>query len=381
MNTAANTMDELTGLLTRAAFVEQAQAAARAEEHLMLVFLDLDHFLGFNETYGHAVGDDWLRAVTERFTQAFGTDGLVGRYGGDELVALVKTADLYPVYEQAEALRRGMEENGPEVTVEGQRVHPGFTVSLGLADYPGSAGDLNDLLEKGKEAMLRAKQAGGNQVRFYKETDTLTGVLNRYASQRALEDALARARRERQSLAVLLVDLDRFAEINDSYGRRAGDEVLRRVAHMLENNFKQGSVGRLGGDEFIVILPGEQADSTFVLAEEVRRLAGDSEVRGQVGGSPFSLRFTLTGGIAVYPGDGSDRVDLLRKADEALYRAKRIGRNRICLPANAQMVTKTSHYTQIQLERLAALAQQLERTEAFLLREALDDLLRKYEEQ
>jgi hypothetical protein len=73
-------------------------------------------------------------------------------------------------------------------------------------------------------------------------------------------------------------------------------------------------------------------------------------------------------------------VDLLRKADEALYRSKKIGRNRISLPASAQMITKTSYYTQSQLEQLAELARKLDRTEAFLLREALDDLLRKYRE-
>ncbi|MBE0697828.1 MAG: GGDEF domain-containing protein, partial [Anaerolineaceae bacterium] len=91
-----------------------------------------------------------------------------------------------------------------------------------------------------------------------------------------------------------------------------------------------------------------------------------------------TLRFRISGGIATFPGDAAERVDLLRKADEALYRSKRIGRNRISLPASSQMVTKTSHYSQIQLERLSELARNLDKSEAFLLREALDELLRKY---
>ncbi len=93
----------------------------------------------------------------------------------------------------------------------------------------------------------------------------------------------------------------------------------------------------------------------------------------------FSLRFRISGGIANFPGDATGAVDLLRKADEALYRSKKIGRNRISLPASAQMVTKTSYFTQVQLERLSELAHKLDKTEAFLLREALDDLLHKYQ--
>lgn len=136
----------------------------------------------------------------------------------------------------------------------------------------------------------------------------------------------------------------------------------------------------------MVILPGQRADSAFILAEEVRRLVEDSQVTvrlGSAGGETrsYTVRMRISGGIASFPSDATERVDLLRKADEALYRAKQTGRNRICLPTSAQMVTKTSYYTQTQLERLATLARQLDKTEAFLLREALDDLLNKYKDR
>ena len=110
----------------------------------------------------------------------------------------------------------------------------------------------------------------------------------------------------------------------------------------------------------------------------MRRLVEDSELKISIGEHHHTVRFRITGGISTFPSDANERVDLLRKADESLYRAKQIGRNRILLPASTQMVTKTSHYTQYQLERLAAIARKLDKTEAFLLREALDDLLRKY---
>jgi diguanylate cyclase (GGDEF)-like protein len=236
-------------------------------------------------------------------------------------------------------------------------------------------------VEKAKQALTRAKIAGGNRVTFFQETDPLTGLLNKYASYRALDEAIAQARQSGEPVSVFLLDIDAFARINEEYGHRAGDEVLARLGKILENNFQDsGQVGRSGGDEFLVILLGQRADSAFILAEEVRRLVEDSEIQAAVGAHTYTLSFRISGGIASFPGDASGGVDLLRKADEALYRSKRIGRNRISLPASSQMVTKTSHYSQVQLERLSELARRLDKTEAFLLREALDELLRKYME-
>jgi diguanylate cyclase len=375
------TIDELTGLLNRAALIEKLEAATREEGPLVLVFMDLDHLLTFNDRYGHQAGDEWIRANGQLFGDAFGAHGMAGRYGGDEFIAVLREGDLFAVYETAEQLRRQVESEGPTVIIDGQPTRPGYTISIGLADFPTNATDATDLIRKGKEALMRAKTAGSNQVCFYEETDSLTGVLNLPASQRALDQALATARQKRESLSVFMIDIDRFKELNDQHGHRAGDEVLRRLAHILQNNFKEvGTVGRITGDSFIVIMPGLRADSAFVLAEEVRRLVEDSTLQVTIGPNTYTLGFRITGGVATFPGDGAERVDLLRKADEALYRAKQTGRNRICLPASSQMVTKTSHFTQTQLERLAALARAMDKTEAFLLREALDDLLRKYGE-
>jgi diguanylate cyclase (GGDEF)-like protein len=377
-----NNQDELTGLLNITAFVENLDALTQAGESVVLVCMDLDHFLGFNEKYGHAGGDAWLKAIAALFAETFQSPGsLVGRYGGDEFVAAMPSQDLFAVYEQAEALRRRVETDYPSILVDGQPVTPGGTITLALAAYPANAGNTDDLIKKGEQAMRRAKIAGGNQVSFYQETDTLTGLAHSYASLRALEEALQKARPAREPVSVFLMDIDHFKEINEEYGHRAGDEVLKRLGHILETNFKDlGTVGRTSGDEFIVILPGKPAESAFILAEEVRRLVDDSELQMKVGSATARLRFHISGGIATFPTDASERVDLLRKADEGVYRSKAGGRNRISLPASSQMITKTSYYTQIQLERLAEQARKQDKTEAFLLREALDDLLQKYKE-
>jgi len=374
-------IDELTGLLARPALIEKMEEAARKEESLVAIFLDLDHFMHINETYGHQTGDEWLKAIAARFSEVFGKDGMVARWGGDEFVAAVTSKNLEEVYEMAEALRSSVEKDCPTTLHNGQPIQTGGTISLGLAAFPANARDPMDLVEKSKQALYTAKEKGGNRVRFYQEADTLTGLLNSFSTQRALEEALAEAQEKDGTLSVFLLDIDRFKDINDDYGRRAGDEVLKRLARILQSNFDSlGVVGRIKADEFIVILPDQRADSAFVLADEVRRLVEDSEVQITIGNHTNALHFHISGGIANYPADAAEHVDLLRKADEALYRSKKTGRNRISLPASAQMVTKTSHYTQVQLERLAALARKQDKTEAFLLREALDDLLRKYKE-
>jgi diguanylate cyclase len=392
-------VDDLTGLLTLPAFIEALEGTYREAKRLVLAVMDLDHFMAFNEKYGHVAGDAWIRANGLLFNETFeggavGEGAFSGRAGGDEFMAAILTDDLYEVYEKAEQLRQRIQHDGPALTVDGETVRPETTISIGLAAYPANAGDMTGLIEKGKQALYRAKVAGGNRVCFYQETDTLTGLLNYHAAQRSLEEALVQARQNGTPVSVFVLDIDRFKEINDEYGHRAGDEVLTRLAKILESNFQEvgqvsrlggdeapnGLVGRVAGDEFIVVLPEYRADSAFILAEEVRRLVEDNELRVSFGAHNYTLRFRISGGIATFPSDATERVDLLRKASEALYRSKQIGRNRISLPASSQMVTKTSHYTQIQLERLAALARKMDKTEAFLLREALDDLLRRYSE-
>lgn len=374
-----NLKDDLTGVYDRSVILERLDAAARESGNLTVVFMDLDNLMRLNEQFGYQAGDEWIRGVVSWFAEIFGPDDLVGRYGGDEFLAGLRSGDLHNIYEKAEQLRQRIEKDGPYITVEGKSIQTGYTAAFGLASFPRHAGDIVELVEKAKLALYQAKEAGGNRVFVFEEKDSLTGLLSYYSGQRSLEDAMVKANENRESVSILLMDIDNFLRINEEYGHRAGDEVLKRLAHILENNFKDvGIAARTGGDEFMVILPGQRADSAFVLADEVRRLVEDSELSIKIASRNIVIQFNVTGGIATFPADANERIDLLRKADEALYRAKRTGRNRICLPASGQMVTKTSHYTQYQLERLAQIARKQDKSEAFLLREALDDLFRKY---
>ncbi len=132
-------------------------------------------------------------------------------------------------------------------------------------------------------------------------------------------------------------------------------------------------VCRLGGDEFAVIPPGKEKEEAFLALEQARQAVQSLEALADIVPPP-----TISIGIATYPDDGMTRQEIVRKADDALYRAKTAGRNRVALAREERKVPKTSHYTQGQLERLSALATKEGVGEAELLREALDDLLKKY---
>jgi diguanylate cyclase (GGDEF)-like protein len=378
-------LDELTGVYQRTAFLEKLDQAlvstASNRKQLVLILMDIDHFRLFNETFGHVAGDAAIQAFGQRLAEAYQQDSLVGRYGGDEFIAAVTTTRPLSVLEKGEELCRSIAKTHPVLKVDGQEIACDCTISLGMAVYPDDGANPNDLIDKAKQALYHAKDAGGKSVYLYEQKDGLTGLFNRNAIVHQLEAACAKATKERETFSVVLFDIDQFEQINVEYGHRFGDEVLKRLSTVLMANFNDGNfIGRFGGDEFIVVLPGCQAETAFVLAEEVRKVIEDSEITIVMGSTNLTKSFQVTGGVATFPADASEWVDLIRKADEALYRAKRTGKNRICLPSSAQMITKTSYYTQTQLERLAALAKKLDKSEAFLLREALDDLLRKFDE-
>jgi diguanylate cyclase (GGDEF)-like protein len=207
-------------------------------------------------------------------------------------------------------------------------------------------------------------------------TDAQTGLVTApYFRHLLREEVLPAAERSGDPMTVLVLDIDDFLQVNDAHGREAGDAVIEAVAGALRDQLPDTAVvARLGGDEFAAALPDTRLDDAFTLAERIRRAIADLRfVRWP------EIHLSTSIGLAPYPAHGRTDVELMREADEALYTAKSTGRNKVSLPlADSRMVTKTSHYTAVQLQRLAQLSKEAGRNEASLLREALDDLFRKY---
>jgi diguanylate cyclase (GGDEF)-like protein/PAS domain S-box-containing protein len=154
--------------------------------------------------------------------------------------------------------------------------------------------------------------------------DPLTALSNRSYFSDCLERALANAERERTGLALLFIDLDRFKQVNDTLGHTTGDAVLQQVAARLRSAApSRDCVGRMGGDEFAVILPGRS--SRDEITSDVQRFLEDLRAPYFVEG--FELLLTVSIGVSAFPTDGGDPKALLQKADAAMYRAKAQGKN------------------------------------------------------
>lgn len=178
----------------------------------------------------------------------------------------------------------------------------------------------DDLHKIAEEANAYAKSEQNKAV-----TDPLTGVLNRYELQVILGNQLAQARRYGKPVSCLMIDVDKFKVVNDTYGHPSGDAALRQVAGILKEAVRGSDVVfRYGGEEFMVLLPDTMLEGAVALAEKIRMLTA-SHPFGE-GERIFFL--TLSVGAAVLR-EGESGSDMIMRADAALYRAKALGRNRV----------------------------------------------------
>ncbi|HEX8721031.1 MAG TPA: diguanylate cyclase [Pyrinomonadaceae bacterium] len=272
-----------------------------------------------NEGYQVFTADDGaagLQAVELYQPDLIVTDVMMPNMDGYEMIRRVRSnpqTKFIPVIIQSAA------------RVEGRDVRLGS--ELGALGYITDPTDL-DLLRARARTLIELKQYldSCQEAAF---TDHLTGLANRRRFERQLEREVARTERYGRPFCLLIVDVDNFKEVNDTYGHDAGDEVLRCVANVIQSGTRGIDTGaRIGGDEFAVILPETSLERGMEVAERLR-----SAVSAREAGAP--CRVTASLGVAELPSCAGTQDELRAAADSALYEAKRAGRDRAaCAPAN-----------------------------------------------
>jgi diguanylate cyclase (GGDEF)-like protein len=291
-----------------------------------------------------AEDDAVSRSVLEGFLTKWGYQVVATSDGGEALEALqgedapqLAILDwMMPGMDGVEVCRE-VRKRGSEpyvyillLTARDQRRDVVEGIEAGADDYltkPFDVGELRSRLRAGRRilglqgALISARDA----LRFQATHDPLTGLWNRLATLDALRRETARSAREKSSVGVVMADLDHFKSINDTYGHLTGDAALREVARRMRSSVRlYDTVGRYGGEEFLLVLPGCDVSRVLVQAERIR---------AAFLGEPLDLadaRVTLTvslGVAGVEPDGRADTGSLVRAVDQALYRAKSRGRN------------------------------------------------------
>ncbi|NTU70807.1 MAG: diguanylate cyclase [Coriobacteriia bacterium] len=274
--------------------------------------------------------DEWQRATLEKFstdlTPVFSEQDINGSHVLRSMRPLLVDESCLPCHAKqgyrigdvrgAIWLTLPLDETAEALAVNSQALLAVFALVLLISGLAGYA-----LVGR----MARRVDESERELQTLATTDPLTGIANRRAIVQRLEEELARSERLQNSIGVIEFDIDRFKHVNDSHGHAAGDETLRTLTRRIADVLREyDSVGRLGGEEFLVVAPDVDCDALIDLAERIREAAAASptDYRGHIIPITVSVGATLS-----RPGDSAESA--LVRADSALYAAKDAGRDRV----------------------------------------------------
>lgn len=290
--------------------VKELERAIAAKEHLGEEFLSKLYASYIADPQTQAVQDSALNAkrILSEIMQSVGQfEGATAAFS-KEISEQLDTMDERISEEMVRMLAQSLVDGAQAMKSSSE------SVSQRLA---ASQREIADLRENLAQAMTEA------------ERDFLTGTYNRKAFDKRLNEAMVAAKAEKTELVLLMLDIDHFKSFNDSFGHLIGDEVLKIVAKTLVETLKgMDSVARYGGEEFAVILPKTPVGGGMVVAEAIRKSIAGKELKRKTTGENFGV-ITVSIGVASFRPEQDTPTSLITRADEALYRSKKGGRNRV----------------------------------------------------
>ena len=187
---------------------------------------------------------------------------------------------------------------------------------------------MNQRLEESKLEIDKLRQ-NLQQVTAEAQKDGLTGLFNRRTFERVLEEYMIAAQEQKMDLCLVMLDVDHFKKFNDTYGHLLGDEVLKIVSRTLTDSLKgRDVVARFGGEEFVVVLPTTPIEGALRVADAIRQSIANKELKRKDTGQNFG-QITVSLGVSSYRHGIDDIPALIKRADDALYQSKKLGRNRV----------------------------------------------------
>jgi diguanylate cyclase (GGDEF)-like protein len=340
--------DELTGSHNRRHLIglieQERERVLKGTAPFCVCLLDIDFFKRINDTYGHAAGDAVLRSFAVTVQKQTRESDAFGRYGGEEFLLMLPETSLEDAMLFAERVRMGIERLVFRDISSDLKV----SVSIGVAQF--RLGEtIGQTVTRADEALYMAKSSGRNRVVNYGQTvellrepaetaavhleltdtsqcDPLTGLLGRRVLRDRLNHAMSRSLRNERMVGLMLLNVNKFKDINEALGYEAGDAILAQTAANVRDCLRDSdTVVRWGGDEFIVILEdlAQPGDAQQVAEKILDRFA--LPLRADERESFVSLSV----GIATFPAPGCDVDTLLKRADTAMSRAKMWGENSV----------------------------------------------------
>ena len=369
--------DELTGVHNRRYLMSlierEKERSDRSGRAFCLCLLDIDFFKRINDTYGHSAGDTVLRAFAQTVQALVRGSDCFGRYGGEEFLLMLPETPAVDARVLAERVRAAIDRlrcsDGPSEIA--------LTVSIGLAEYR-MGETITQAVGRADEALYLAKSSGRNRVVCHGQDldgvaeegvrqgagadgspardlgasigrmldgmhcDQLTGLLNRRLLRDRLRHAMDRADRNRRLVALLLLNINKFKEVNDALGYEAGDALLVQAGGILRGCLRDcDTVARWSGDEFVALLEdlGSEMDARQVAEKILDRFGLPLAASGR------ECFITLSVGVALYPAEDCDLDALLKRADIAMRSARAWGENSVQLYSSAASAPQSERLT------------------------------------